>query len=126
MYKINIERDFDAAHYLRGYRGKCENIHGHRYKVTACLASDSTDEIGLAYDFTRFKKDLEAVLGRFDHTSLNDVSPFTEINPSAENIARTVYLELKENLGVLPPGSRLLSVNVWESPDAWVEYSEEL
>jgi 6-pyruvoyltetrahydropterin/6-carboxytetrahydropterin synthase len=124
VYKINIERHFDAAHYLRGYKGKCENIHGHRYKVAVCLSCGSTGENGLVYDFTALKKDLEAVLARFDHTCLNDVSPFDRVNPSAENIARTVYRELKPALKDVSENAGLVSVTVWESPDAWVEYSE--
>jgi len=120
MYRVNIERHFDAAHFLRGYQGKCEGLHGHRYRVSACLRAGKTDEVGMAYDFTGFKKQLETLLERFDHTCLNDAPPFDSQNPSAENIARTVFEDLKGK--VERSGIKLESVTVWESPDSWVEY----
>jgi len=86
MYELVVEQHFEAAHYLRGYQGKCENLHGHRYSVVVRLQSGRLNEIGLAYDFTDIKKDLKEIMARFDHVCLNDVSPFDRINPSAENI----------------------------------------
>ncbi|MBN1369215.1 MAG: 6-carboxytetrahydropterin synthase QueD [Dehalococcoidaceae bacterium] len=122
MYLVNVERHFDAAHYLRGYQGKCESLHGHRYQVAVRLKVNGTDETGLAYDFTRLKKEVDVLLERFDHTCLNEVEPFREINPSAENIARTVYHGLEAALGKLPAGAALDAVTIWESPDSWVEF----
>ncbi|HEY96331.1 MAG TPA: 6-carboxytetrahydropterin synthase QueD [Dehalococcoidia bacterium] len=120
MYRISIERHFDAAHYLREYEGKCENLHGHRYKVTANLKTDKLDEIGLAFDFTVLKKSIDKILERFDHTCLNDIDPFTSINPSSENIASTICSELKPYLE--GKTVEIESIQVWESPDAWVTY----
>jgi len=125
MYRVNVERHFDAAHYLRGYRGKCENLHGHRYRVAVRMKVSATDETGLAYDFTRLKKEVDRLLERYDHTCLNEVEPFGEINPSAENIARTLYCGLESALGKLPDGILLDAVTVWESPDSWVEYKPD-
>jgi 6-pyruvoyltetrahydropterin/6-carboxytetrahydropterin synthase len=122
MYFVNVERHFDAAHYLREYQGKCENLHGHRYQVVARLKAAGNNNAGMAYDFTILKKELEQVLERFDHRCLNEVSPFNEINPSAENIARTIYCELENVLGKLPEGVSLDAVTVWESPGSWVEF----
>ncbi|OGN94418.1 MAG: 6-carboxytetrahydropterin synthase QueD [Chloroflexi bacterium RBG_13_50_10] len=122
MYQVSVEGHFDAAHYLRDYGGKCENIHGHRFKVVVSLKATKLNEIGLAYDFTELKRHLGEVLERFDHTSLNDVPPFDKINPSSENIAVTVYDELK---GRFPGGVSLLSVEVWESPQSCVTYRPE-
>jgi len=116
MYEISVREHFDAAHALKGYRGKCERLHGHRYEVVVTLRVDKLDDIGLAYDFSIIKKHLSDVLNRFDHNTLNDVEPFDKINPSAENIAVKIYEELHRM--ELP----IVSVQVYESPDTWVTY----
>ena len=120
MYEVCVRRHFDAAHALRGYQGRCENLHGHRYEVVACAQSDTLNDIGLALDFTEFKRVLDGILERFDHHNLNDTPPFDDINPSAENIARTIYQALQAAL----PGIRLAYVQAYESPDAWATYRE--
>ena len=121
VYEISVRKHFDAAHFLRGYKGKCENLHGHRYDVVVRLKVKELDEIGLAYDFAELKQHLKDILVRFDHTCLNDIPPFSEINPSSENIASTIYKELKVRLKEMP----VFSVQVWESPDSWVTYFPE-
>ena len=120
MYQVSVEQHFDAAHYLRGYHGKCENLHGHRFKVIANLQATKLDETGLAYDFVELKRYLGEILAQFDHTCLNDVPPFDGINPSSENIAVTIYgqLQLKVTGGV-----SLASIEVWESPQSCITYS---
>jgi len=118
MYQVRVKRHFDAAHALRGYKGKCETTHGHRYEVVVCLEADKLDETGLAYDFTALKRGLDPIMERLDHTYLNDIPPFDEMNPSSENIARVIY----EGLAGSIEGTELRSVEVWESPDAWVTY----
>jgi 6-pyruvoyltetrahydropterin/6-carboxytetrahydropterin synthase len=123
MYQVNIERHFDSAHYLREYNGKCENLHGHRYKVVATAKATTLDAIGLAFDFTVLKKKLDEILERYDHTCLNDISPFDKINPSSENIAAAIYRELEPALE--GQNATLESVGVWESPDAWVIYTPD-
>ena len=120
MYEIIVEKHFDAAHFLRGYQGKCEALHGHRYRVVAKVNADKLDDIGLAYDFTELKRHLNDILSRFDHTCLNDIKPFDEINPSAENIAATIYDELKNKLAAAP--LTLSCVEAWESPQTGVSY----
>lgn len=122
MYRVSVEGHFDAAHYLRDYHGKCENIHGHRFKVVVTVKSIELNDIGLAYDFTDLKKHLAEVLVRFDHTCINDVPPFDTINASSENMAITIYQELK---GCFPDGVLLENVQVWESPQSCVTYSPE-
>jgi len=122
MYKISVEDHFDAAHALRGYRGKCETLHGHRFRVVVKVTASELDDIGLAYDFTELKARLKAILERFDHTTLNDIPPFDEINPSSENIASTIYNEIKAALKEAPV--ELTAVEVWESPESGVEYRE--
>lgn len=123
VYQVSIEQHFDAAHYLRGYQGKCEALHGHRFRVVVKVTATRVDDVGMAYDFTKLKKHLGDILSRFDHTCLNDASPFDNINPSSENIATTVYNELKPKLASAPVS--LASVEVWESPQSGVAYSSD-
>ncbi len=123
MYQVAIEQHFDAAHFLRDYQGKCEALHGHRFKVVARVNASRTDDIGLAYDFTVLKQHLGDILSGFDHTCLNEVPPFDKINPSSENIAATIYNELKLKLTAAPVS--LSCVEVWESPQSWVTYSPD-
>ena len=121
MYHISVEQHFDAAHALRGYKGKCEALHGHRFRVVAKIEASGLNDIGLAYDFVELKARLAEIVERFDHTNLNDIPPFDKINPSSENIASTVYKELKSRLA----GEKvsLVAVEVWESPESGVSYS---
>jgi 6-pyruvoyltetrahydropterin/6-carboxytetrahydropterin synthase len=121
MYQISVEQHFDAAHYLRGYQGRCEALHGHRFRVVVKVDASGLNDIGIAYDFTELKRHLGEILARFDHTCLNDVPPFDNINPSSENIAATTYDELKPRLAGAPVS--LSCVEVWESPQSWVTYS---
>jgi 6-pyruvoyltetrahydropterin/6-carboxytetrahydropterin synthase len=120
MYGITVEDHIDAAHYLRGYKGKCEEMHGHRYRVVVKINAEKLDDIGLAYDFSDLKRHLKDILERFDHTCLNDVPPFDKINPSSENIAATIYQELAEKLAADPV--TLTSVEAWETPHQGVIY----
>ncbi len=120
MYEITVEKHFDAAHYLRGYQGKCEAMHGHRYRVAVKVKALKLNDIGLACDFTDLKRHLNDILARFDHICLNDVPPFDKINPSAENIAATIYEELKEKLAGEPV--TLTCVEAWEAPEQGVAY----
>ena len=122
MYTISVEKHFDAAHALRGYKGKCETLHGHRFRVVAKISATKLNDIGLAYDFTELKAKLKVIVNKFDHTTLNDNPPFDKMNPSSENIARTIYEELKISLKEAPV--ELKAVQVWESPNSGVEYKE--
>ena len=120
MYEIIVEDHFDSAHFLRGYKGKCENIHGHRYTVRVRLKAEKLNEIGLAYDFTDIKRHLSEIIARFDHTLLNEIAPFDKTNPSAENIATAIYKELKVKLSQEPVS--LSAVEAWETPKQGVTY----
>ena len=123
MYEIAVEKHFDAAHYLRGYKGKCEALHGHRFKVVARVKASGLDDIGLAYDFVELKQVLGEMLSRFDHTCLNDIPPFDAINPSSEHIASTIYEELENKLALARLS--ISGIEVWESPNTWVTYSPD-
>lgn len=123
MYQISVEQHFDVAHFLRGYRGKCEELHGHRFRVVVRIESPGLDDIGLAYDFTELKQHLSEVISRFDHTCLNDIPPFDQVNPSAENIAKNIYEELQ--LKLAGASVSIASIEVWESPQTGVTYTPD-
>ena len=123
MYQISVEQHFDAAHFLRGYHGKCEALHGHRFRAVVKVESSRLNDIGIACDFVDLKRYLGDILSRFDHTCLNDVPPFDKINPSSENIASTIYNELQARLAGVPVS--LSCVEVWESPQSGVAYSPD-
>ena len=91
MFQVTVERTFAAGHYLRNYKGKCENPHGHNYKVRVTLQGQELDKAGLLLDFRDLKQVMEHVIERLDHRMINDLEPFTVLNPSAENLARYFY-----------------------------------
>ena len=123
MFVVTVQAHYDSAHFLRNYKGKCERLHGHRYVVELALASSQLNEAGIAFDFVDVKKNLRAVADRLDHENLNDLPPFTELEPSAENQARYFYEEMKR---LLPKemAEAMLYVRVWETPTQWAQYSE--
>ena len=122
MFEIAVEQHFDAAHFLRGYGGKCEAVHGHRFTVVARIEAAALNDIGIAYDFADLKQHLREILARFDHTCVNDIQPFNEINPSSENMAALIYTELAK---LVAPPVTLASVEVWESPQTGVSYTPD-
>jgi 6-pyruvoyltetrahydropterin/6-carboxytetrahydropterin synthase len=123
MYEIVVEQHFESAHFLRGYKGKCENLHGHRYIVRVRLQGQKLNEIGLAYDFTDVKRHLGGILSGYDHACLNDIKPFDKINPSAENIAAEVYRQLKANME--KEDIDISAVEIWENPQQGIIYRPE-
>lgn len=123
MYEIVVEQHFEAAHFLRGYKGRCENIHGHRYSVVVRLKSGKVNDIGLVYDFTDVKRHLREIIAGLDHASLNDIPPFDKVNPSAENIAATIYRELKPKLAGEPV--TISAVEVWENPEQGIVFTPD-
>ena len=104
MFEVRVTADFAAAHFLKDYNGKCENLHGHNYKVYAHVRGNKLNEGGMLLDFTKLKAALRSVCKKLDHTNLNDLDYF-EQNPSAERIAKYIYeqiiqLLLKEGLDI--------------------------
>ena len=116
MYEVMVKGDFSAAHNLRNYKGKCENVHGHNWLVEAAVSSDKLDENGLLIDFQELKKKLALILEKLDHKNLNDLSFFKTINPTSENIAKFVFDSLAKD-SVTPK-----SVSVWESTSSCATY----
>ncbi|MEW6109385.1 MAG: 6-carboxytetrahydropterin synthase QueD [Nitrospirota bacterium] len=124
MYELTVEVGFSAAHQLRGYKGKCENMHGHNWKVQINVAADRLNELDLAIDFHDLKKFANEVVAPLDHAFLNDVFPFTEKNPSSENIAKWIYDSLNKKLDDYD-NIRVSAVTVWESDNASASYYED-
>ncbi len=114
MFEITVAETFAAAHFLRGYRGKCENLHGHNYKVEVTLAGERLDACGLLVDFLEVKRLLRAAIERLDHCLLNEVAPFDRQNPTAENMARHFYEQIAGSLEGAA-GVRVRAVKVWET-----------
>lgn len=124
MFEVTVERTFAAGHALREYRGKCENVHGHNYRVEVTVEGDDVDSIGLLVDFADLKEGLDRVIAYLDHRFINDLTPFDTVNPSAENIARYFFEEIGKGLtaGRTGPGARLAQVKVWETDTSSATY----
>jgi 6-pyruvoyltetrahydropterin/6-carboxytetrahydropterin synthase len=135
MFRVTVEDTFAAGHALRGYRGKCENVHGHNYKVRVTLEGSALNSIGLLYDFKDLKEAIHCAIRKLDHQFLNDVPPFDVLNPSAENLARYFYDEVGRmvadsaaNANGNPNAgapSRVERVTVWETDTTTATYFEE-
>lgn len=116
MYEILVKSGFSAAHKLREYKGKCENLHGHNWLVEATVSSKTLDKTGLLIDFRILKGKLKEILDKLDHTDLNGLPYFKKNNPTSENIARYVFNMLKRR-GIKPH-----KVSVWESDMSCATY----
>ncbi len=137
MFQVSVEEVFAAGHALRGYRGKCENLHGHNYKIRVTLAGESLDHIGLLYDFKNLKEAIQSTIRKLDHRFINEIPPFDVLNPSAENLAKYFYEETIRLLSSQskangneqkqggPDGSLHVSyVTVWETDTTTATYFE--
>ena len=114
MFEVSVEHTFAAGHALRNYRGKCENVHGHNYRVQVIVRGEELDQTGMLADFVELKRLLRAISEPLDHIFLNDIEPFREVNPSAENIARYIWEKMTEGLRVDNP-VEVAEVKVWET-----------
>ena len=125
MYEVTVERGFSSGHYLRNYKGKCENPHGHNYKVRITLRGEKLDHAGLLLDFKDLKQVMHPVIERIDHQMLNDIEPFTEINPSAENLARFFYDETNKQLHEMTRGRvHVKDCTIYETDTTTATYYE--
>ena len=125
MYEVTVEDTFAAGHYLRNYKGKCENPHGHNYKIRVTLAGSELDKAGLLLDFKDLKEVMKHVIDRLDHQMINDLEPFTVINPSAENLSKYFYDETNARLRNVTHGRvRVKDVTVFETETTTATYSE--
>lgn len=123
MFELMIETHISSAHQLRGYKGECERLHGHNWKVQVYVLAERLNEIDIAIDFHDIKRLTAEVLAPLDHGFLNEIFPFTEKNPSSENIAKWIYDSLKKKLN--NGNINLAAVTVWESEIASATYFEE-
>jgi 6-pyruvoyltetrahydropterin/6-carboxytetrahydropterin synthase len=121
MYELKILSQFAAAHQLREAGGKCEQMHGHNWKVEVCVKGSKLGEDGLLIDFHDVKAATAEVIERIDHKYLNEVAPFDQINPSSENIARHIFESISERLD--NERVRVSRVTAWESDTACASYS---
>ncbi len=123
MFEVSAEETFAAGHSLRNYHGKCENVHGHNYRVRVTLAGADLDHAGLLVDFVEIKRLLRAIIEKLDHQFLNDVEPFDKLNPSAENMARYFYEQMAQRLdGARENPVRVAEVKIWETDTATATY----
>ncbi|OJF76744.1 MAG: 6-carboxytetrahydropterin synthase QueD [Treponema sp. CETP13] len=123
MFQVRVEADFAAAHFLKDYHGKCENLHGHNYKVYVHAQGENLDEGGMLLDFTQLKKALRAVCKQLDHTNLNDLAVFKD-NPSAERIAMYIYEGVCKELEKTQPIRKdlIYCVDVFETETSRARY----
>jgi 6-pyruvoyltetrahydropterin/6-carboxytetrahydropterin synthase len=124
MFEVSVEHTFAAGHSLRNYRGKCENVHGHNYRVRITVEGEQLNSIGLLVDFVELKKGMRAVADRLDHQFINDLEPFTHLNPSAENMAKYFFDELSSSVQAETGQSpvRIAEVRIWETDTSTATY----
>lgn len=123
MFILKVIKTFSAAHNLRDYKGKCEKLHGHNWKVEVEVPGKKLGKSGMLIDFHDLKKKLEDILTEFDHGYLNEIHPFDKINPTSENLAKYIFESLTCNLS--PVTCHLSKVTVWESDTACASYTED-
>jgi 6-pyruvoyltetrahydropterin/6-carboxytetrahydropterin synthase len=119
MYRLRIEAEFDAAHKIEGYEGKCARLHGHTYKVQVFVVAKEVGPIGISFDLRLLKEKLRKITEKLDHSFLNELEELG--NPTVENISKYIFLNMKDNL---PNGVILERTRVWETPRSWCEYFE--
>ncbi len=125
MFEVTVEAHFSSGHYLREYRGKCENPHGHNYRVLVTLAGAQLEPNGLLLDFKLLKEILKPVVAYLDHQMINDLEPFTSLNPSAENLAKYFFDETNSRLGNITAGRvRVKSSTIFETDTSQATYYE--
>ena len=121
MYKVKVQSHFSSAHNLRGYKGRCEELHGHNWDVEVVVSSESVNEIGMVVDFKDLKSALDECINELDHRHLNEVEYFKKANPTSENIARYIFDTLVEN----NPALAIKEVSVWETDSSSAVYSAQ-
>ena len=128
MYELKISSVFSSAHNLRGYNGKCENIHGHNWQIEVIVCSELLNEIGIAIDFKILKSYLKIIMEKLDHKYINELPYFENINPSAENIAKYIFKEfgilLDNNQESKNINIKVKKVNVYETATSMASYFE--
>lgn len=122
MYELTVETKFSAAHQLRNYQGRCERLHGHNWKVAVSVRAAVLNDTGLVLDFKDIRDKADDLLAQLEHSFINEVFPFTEINPTSENIAKWIFDGISKKLNT--ETVRVYAVKVWESDTASAIYYE--
>ena len=126
IYDLKVVTEFSSAHVLRGYAGACERVHGHNFRVELEVRAHALDSLGMGIDFRELQAMTEEVTGQLDHRLLNEVPPFDEVNPTAENLAAHIYHRVGRALADHEAGSRvrMRAVTVHENDRISARYSE--
>lgn len=122
MFKLIVKKEFSSAHILHGHPGNCKRMHGHNWLVEAEVQGDNTNEIGMVIDFKDIKNNLKEIISSLDHQFLNDLEPFINENPTAENISKYIYKELSNNINT--DNIKVSKIKLWETSNAAVTYTE--
>ena len=121
-YEIKIITDFSAAHLIRDYDGVCNRLHGHNWKIEVVVKAKKLDSVGMGMDFKDVKAAANELIGKLDHRNLNEIAPFDEVNPTAENLAAYFYQTLSSNLN--DERVKVDAITIWETERCCVTYSE--
>jgi len=125
MFEVTVQDTFSSGHYLRDYYGKCENPHGHNYRVLITLVGERLETNGLLLDFKLLKRLLQPTIQYLDHNMINDLEPFTSVNPSAENLAKYFFDRISRELLELTAGRvRVKDCTIWETDTSFARYYE--
>jgi 6-pyruvoyltetrahydropterin/6-carboxytetrahydropterin synthase len=122
MFKLIVKKEFSSAHILHGHPGNCKRMHGHNWLVEAEVQGDNTNEIGMVIDFKDIKSNLKEIISNLDHQFLNDLEPFINENPTAENISKYIYKELSNNINT--DNIKVSKIKLWETSNSAVTYTE--
>ena len=122
MFKLIVKKEFSSAHILHGHPGNCKRMHGHNWLVEAEVQGDNTNEIGMVIDFKDIKNNLKEIISNLDHQFLNDLEPFINENPTAENISKYIYKELSNNIN--NDNIKVSKIKLWETNNSAVTYTE--
>ena len=122
MFKLIVKKEFSSAHILHGHPGNCKRMHGHNWLVEAEVQGDNTNDIGMVIDFKDIKNNLKEIISNLDHQFLNDLEPFINENPTAENISKYIYKELSNNINT--DNIKVSKIKLWETSNSAVTYTE--
>jgi len=122
MFKLIVKKEFSSAHILHGHTGDCKRMHGHNWLVEAEVKGNNINKIGMVIDFKDIKNKLQEIIKKLDHQYLNDIEPFTNENPTAENISKYIYKELSKNINT--DNIKVSEIKLWETNNSAVVYTE--
>jgi 6-pyruvoyltetrahydropterin/6-carboxytetrahydropterin synthase len=122
MFRLVVKKEFSSAHILHGHPGDCKRMHGHNWLVEAEVESNNINEIGMVIDFKDIKNNLKTIISKLDHQFLNDLEPFINDNPTAENISKYIYKELSKKINT--DNIKVSEIKLWETNNSAVTYTE--